>query len=145
MRTTTASRQPEQSSSESSDSDTEEESLFGPQPLRRSPRNNQPSQSSAVDPCSNTNRPCESPIMRGSDRELQAFISMRDQADKATEVRGRVLWLLMRCRAQETMWEGINTHSQRQHKQNICSCPFTQSGVHTFFNTDKSLKTHTRE
>ncbi|XP_040058522.2 melanoregulin [Gasterosteus aculeatus] len=55
-------------SSGSSDSDTEEESLFGPRPSRR---------------C--TNGPCGSPTRRGSDRELQAFISMRDQADKATE------------------------------------------------------------
>ncbi|XP_049904962.1 melanoregulin [Epinephelus lanceolatus] len=85
MRTTTASKQPVQLSSESSDSDIEEESLFGPQPSRRRPRNNQPSQRSTVDLWANTGRPCESPIRRGSDRELQAFISMRDQTDKATE------------------------------------------------------------
>ncbi|XP_031714386.1 melanoregulin [Anarrhichthys ocellatus] len=74
MRTTTASRQPVLSS-ESGDSGTEEESLFGPRPSRRR----------TEDPWANTNRPCDSPIRRGSDRELQAFISMRDQADKATE------------------------------------------------------------
>ncbi|XP_045910509.1 melanoregulin-like [Micropterus dolomieu] len=85
MRTTTASRQLEPLSSESSDSDTEVESLFGPQRSRRSPANNQPSQRSTLGPWANTDRPCESPIRRGSDRELQAFISMRDQADKATE------------------------------------------------------------
>ncbi|XP_074514340.1 melanoregulin [Sebastes fasciatus] len=68
MRNTKASRKPVQISSESSDSDPEEESLFGPRPSRR-----------------RTNRPCDSPIRRGSDRELQAFINMRDQADKATE------------------------------------------------------------
>lgn len=135
MRTTGASRQPEQLSSESSDSDREEESLFGPQCSTRSPCKNQPSQRSAVAPWANTNRPCESPITRGSDRELQAFISMRDQADKATEVRESVLLLQMRRRAQETPWEGINTHSQGQNKQTICSYPFTQSGVHSFFLT----------
>ncbi|XP_044072724.1 melanoregulin-like isoform X2 [Siniperca chuatsi] len=85
MRTSTASRQPEPLSSESSDSDPEVESLFGPQRSSRSPQNNQLSQGSTVDPWANTNRPCESPIRRGSDRELQAFLSMRDQADKATE------------------------------------------------------------
>ncbi|XP_037646316.1 melanoregulin-like [Sebastes umbrosus] len=68
MRNTKASRKPVQISSESSDSDPEEESLFGPRPSRR-----------------HTTRPCDSPIRRGSDRELQAFINMRDQADKATE------------------------------------------------------------
>ncbi|XP_070771456.1 melanoregulin-like [Enoplosus armatus] len=86
LRTTTALRQPEPLSTETSDSDTGVESLSGPQRSTRSPRNNQPSQRSAtVDPWANTNRPRESPIRRGSDRELQAFISMRDQADKATE------------------------------------------------------------
>ncbi|XP_068428008.1 melanoregulin-like [Clinocottus analis] len=68
MRGTTASRQTV-GSGESSDSDTEEESLFGPRPSRK--------------PWANTSG--GSPIRRGSDRELQAFISMRDQADKATE------------------------------------------------------------
>ncbi|XP_039673738.1 melanoregulin-like isoform X2 [Perca fluviatilis] len=85
MRATAASTQPVLLSSESSDSDAEEESLFGPQPSRRRPRSNQPSQRSTVDQWAYTNRPCESPIRRGSDRELQAFISMRDQADQATE------------------------------------------------------------
>ncbi|XP_029315337.1 melanoregulin [Cottoperca gobio] len=86
MRTSTASRQPVLLPSESSDSDTEEDSLFGrPRPSRRKSRNNQASQRSTVDLWPNTNRPCESPIRRGSDTELQAFISMRDQADKATE------------------------------------------------------------
>ncbi|XP_034742125.1 melanoregulin-like isoform X2 [Etheostoma cragini] len=85
MRTTAASTQPELSSSESSDSDIEEESLFGPQPSRRRPRNHQLSQRSTVDRWASTNRACESPIRRGSDRELQDFISMRDKADQATE------------------------------------------------------------
>ncbi|XP_054471806.1 melanoregulin-like [Anoplopoma fimbria] len=74
MSKTTTSRQPVLSS-ESSDSDREEESIFGPWPSRRR----------AVDPQAKKSRPCDSPIRRGSDRELQAFISMRDQADKATE------------------------------------------------------------
>ncbi|KAI3355879.1 hypothetical protein L3Q82_004431 [Scortum barcoo] len=85
MRTTTASRCPEQLSSDSSDSDTDEESLFGPQRTSRSLCNKQPNQRSAAALWANTDRPCESPIMRGSDRELEAFISLRDQADKATE------------------------------------------------------------
>ncbi|XP_040004982.1 melanoregulin-like [Xiphias gladius] len=85
MRTTTASRQPDLLSSDSSDSDTEEESLFGPQPLKRSPWSSSPSQKSPADLRASINRPCDSPIRRGSDRELQALISMRDRADKATE------------------------------------------------------------
>ncbi|KAM7380781.1 hypothetical protein PAMP_004054 [Pampus punctatissimus] len=85
MRSTTASRPSEPLSSESSDSDTEEESIFGQQPLRRSLQNNQQSLKSTEHPWANINRPCDFPIRRGSDRELQAFISMRDQADKATE------------------------------------------------------------
>ncbi|KAF3695074.1 Melanoregulin Dilute suppressor protein -like protein [Channa argus] len=80
MRTTTASRLPELFSSESSESDSEEESLFGPQPSRRDPWNNQQSQTGTIDAWVTSNRP-----YRGSDRQLQAFISMRDQADKATE------------------------------------------------------------
>ncbi|XP_040913691.1 melanoregulin-like [Toxotes jaculatrix] len=85
MRTTTASRQPELLSSESSDTDTEEESLFGPQPSKWGPWNSKQSQRSTADPWASTNRHCDPPIRRGSDRELQAFINMRDQADKATE------------------------------------------------------------
>ncbi|XP_076603427.1 melanoregulin [Chaetodon auriga] len=85
MRTTTASRQPELLTSESSDSDTDGESLFGPQPSRGSPRSDKPSQRSSGDPWATMNTACESPIMRGSDGQLRAFISMRDQADKATE------------------------------------------------------------
>ncbi|XP_010737539.3 melanoregulin [Larimichthys crocea] len=85
MRTTTASKQPELLSSESSDSDTEKESLFGPQPSRKSPWSKELSQRNPVDLLTTVNRPNESPIRRGSDRELQAFISMRDQADTATE------------------------------------------------------------
>lgn len=91
MRATTASRQLEVLSSDSSESDTDAESLFGPQSSRGSPWSNKPSQGSTVDPRATINRPCESPIRQGLDRELQAFISMRDQADKATEVRGCVL------------------------------------------------------
>ncbi len=97
MRTTTASRQAETISSESSDSDMDVESLFGPQPSSRRQRcRNEQSQRSTVDPWTAINGPCESPIRQGLDGELQAFISMRDQADKATEVRERVFWLNMR-------------------------------------------------
>ncbi|XP_044222342.1 melanoregulin-like [Thunnus albacares] len=85
MRTTKVSRPPEQLSSESSDSDREVESLFGPQPSRRSPRSNQQSQMISENPWASINRPCDSPIRQGSDRELEAFINMRDRADKATE------------------------------------------------------------
>ncbi|XP_042350628.1 melanoregulin-like [Plectropomus leopardus] len=84
MRTTKASRQPVLSS-ESSDSDIEEESLFGPGPSKRRLQNSHPSQKNTVDLWINASGPCEPPIRRGSDRELQAFINMRDQADKATE------------------------------------------------------------
>uniref|UniRef100_UPI0037E72B22 melanoregulin-like n=1 Tax=Semicossyphus pulcher TaxID=241346 RepID=UPI0037E72B22 len=78
-----AAKQPELISSDSSD--TEEESLFGPQPSRRSPWNKQPSQRSTVEPWATTNKPPDSPVRRGLDKELQAFINMRDQADQATE------------------------------------------------------------
>lgn len=105
MRTTTASRPPEQLSSESSDSDSEEESVFGPQPLRRSPQKNQQRQKSTEHPWATINRPCDSPIRRGSDRELQAFISMRDQADKATEVRQSCVVVVV-----------INTHIHTKSK-----------------------------
>ncbi|XP_020494112.2 melanoregulin [Labrus bergylta] len=83
MRNTPATRQPELLSSDSSD--TEDESLYGPQSSRRSPWNKQPSQRSTVEPWVTANKPPDSPTRRGSDRELQAFISMRDKADQATE------------------------------------------------------------
>ncbi|TKS67487.1 Melanoregulin Dilute suppressor protein -like protein [Collichthys lucidus] len=82
--TTKASKQPELLSSESSDSDTEKESLFGPQPSRKSPWSKEPSQRNLLI-CAPVNRPNESPIRRGSDRVLQDFISMIDQAYTATE------------------------------------------------------------
>ncbi|XP_017276166.1 melanoregulin [Kryptolebias marmoratus] len=85
MHNTSTPKQPELLSSDSSDSDTDEESLFGPLPSGRSPWKNHQSQSRAADLWASSNRPVESSIRRGSDRELQAFISMRDQADKATE------------------------------------------------------------
>ncbi|XP_041663054.1 melanoregulin-like [Cheilinus undulatus] len=83
MRHTTAARQPEPLSSDSSDTD--EESLYGPQSSRRNPWNKQPSQRSTVEPWGTANKPPGSPTRRGSDKELQDFINMRDQADKATE------------------------------------------------------------
>ncbi|KAM3607256.1 uncharacterized protein V6R79_004341 [Siganus canaliculatus] len=85
MRTTPASRPPQPLSSDSSDSDTDGESLFGPQTSPRRPHNKKQKQRSAQDPWATANTAQESPIRRGSDRELQAFISMRDQTDKATE------------------------------------------------------------
>ncbi|KAF7646663.1 hypothetical protein LDENG_00184150 [Lucifuga dentata] len=88
MHTTRASRPPEQLTNESSDSDPCEKGLFGPQPSRRSPGNRQQSRGRFVDPWANipnSNYPNDSPMRCGSDRELQAFISMRDQTDKDTE------------------------------------------------------------
>ncbi|XP_038143577.1 melanoregulin-like [Cyprinodon tularosa] len=85
MRTSSRSRPPEQLSSDSSDSETEEESLFGPQCLAKNPKYNQQSQRSMVDCWAETIGAEEAQIRRGSDRELKAFINMRDQADTATE------------------------------------------------------------
>lgn len=82
MRTT---RPPESTASEPSDSDAEEATMFVEQVAgRRPPPNNRRSseQLSVV-----TNVPREPGARRGSDSQLQDFISMRDQADKATEVR----------------------------------------------------------
>lgn len=97
MRTSSASRQPEPASSESSDSDTNWESIFGPQPPRGSKK---PSQRTTSYPLATISRARESSIRRGSEGKLQDFINMRDQADKATEVRGKV-WCWMRCRAEK--------------------------------------------
>ncbi|XP_074551641.1 melanoregulin [Halichoeres trimaculatus] len=83
LRHSTAPRQPEVLSSDSSDSD--DESLFGPYAPRRNPWNKQPRQRSTVEPWATTNKPSISPDRRGSDKELQAFISMRNQTDQATE------------------------------------------------------------
>ncbi|XP_012738020.2 melanoregulin [Fundulus heteroclitus] len=85
MRSTSRSGPPEHVSSDSSDSDTEEESLFGPQRLDTQQRDNQQSRGLTVDGWADPNRPEGSLIRCGSDRELQAFINMRDRADKATE------------------------------------------------------------
>ncbi|XP_034549795.1 melanoregulin-like [Notolabrus celidotus] len=75
LRNSKAARQPEVLSSDSSDTD--EESLFGPHPPRRNPWNEQPSQRSTVEPWATKNK--------YPDKELQAFINMRDQTDQATE------------------------------------------------------------
>ncbi|XP_029968342.1 melanoregulin [Salarias fasciatus] len=80
MRHPTTSRPPEQLSSDSSD--TEEESLFGP---RSSGRRIQEKQKSSAELWSITSRIGDPPVRRGSDRELQAFITMRDKTDEATE------------------------------------------------------------
>ncbi|XP_043988530.1 melanoregulin-like isoform X2 [Gambusia affinis] len=85
MRTTSGRRPPEEISSDSSDSEIEEESLFGPQCLEKNPKNKQQNQRLTVDQWVYSNRADGSLIRSGSDRELQAFINMRDQADKATE------------------------------------------------------------
>ncbi|MED6274848.1 hypothetical protein CHARACLAT_020541, partial [Characodon lateralis] len=85
MRTNSRSKPPKQISSESSDTETEEESLFGPLCLEKNPRNNHQNQKLTVDQWLDSNRPQRSLIRCGSDRELQAFINMRDKADKATE------------------------------------------------------------
>ncbi|XP_037542264.1 melanoregulin-like [Nematolebias whitei] len=84
MHSTASSQQPELLSSETSGSDTDED-LFGPPPSERSLWKNHRSLSRTADLCASSNRPDESSVRRGSDRELQAFISMRDQADQATE------------------------------------------------------------
>ncbi|KAM9710459.1 melanoregulin isoform 4-T4 [Menidia menidia] len=84
-RTTSPPRPLELLSSGSSSSDTEEESLFGPPPAKRNPWSNQHNQRISADPWASSNRAGEPCTRRGWDRELQAFISMRDQTDKATE------------------------------------------------------------
>lgn len=61
------------------DKDPDEQKLFGTATGRRSQRSEH---------LSITRKdPCDSPTGRGSDRQLQAFISLRDQVDKDTEVR----------------------------------------------------------
>ncbi|XP_062258866.1 melanoregulin-like [Platichthys flesus] len=85
IRNKAAPRPPDLLPSESSDNDTEEESLFGPETSRWSPSSNKSQRGNSDPPLSNTDRARGSPLRRESDRELQAFISMRDQADKATE------------------------------------------------------------
>ncbi|KAM8749838.1 melanoregulin [Acanthopagrus schlegelii] len=82
MRTSSASRQPDPASSESSDSDTNWESIFGPQPPTGSKK---PSQRTTSYPLATISRAREASIRRGSEGKLQDFINMRDQADKATE------------------------------------------------------------
>ncbi|KAJ0070058.1 hypothetical protein NL108_000334 [Boleophthalmus pectinirostris] len=89
--TTTATRPPELQSSESTDSDPEE-SIFGPQSSRRNPWNDPPEQKqkqkghrSSVEVWSMHKTRSRGSKRRSSDRELQAFINMRDKADKATE------------------------------------------------------------
>ncbi|XP_006793796.2 melanoregulin-like [Neolamprologus brichardi] len=75
----------EQLSSGSSDSETEEKNIFGPPPSRTSQWKNQQSQRSTADQRAIADRAENTPISQGLDRELQAFISMRDQTDEATE------------------------------------------------------------
>ncbi|TMS06296.1 hypothetical protein E3U43_016055 [Larimichthys crocea] len=73
MRTTTASKQPELLSSESSDSDTEKESLFGPQPSRKSPWSKELSQRNPVDLWTTVNRPNESPYQARIGQRVAGF------------------------------------------------------------------------
>lgn len=93
MHSTATPQQPELLSSETSGSDTDED-LFGPPPSERSLWKNHGtgSLSRTADLWASSNRPAESSVRRGSDRELQAFISMRDQADQATEVTEKCWW-----------------------------------------------------
>ncbi|KAM4559115.1 melanoregulin [Odontesthes bonariensis] len=83
--TTSPPRPLELLSSGSSSSDTEEESLFGPLPMKKNPWAYQQKQRKTADPWATAIRHGDSCTRRGWDRELQAFISMRDQTDKATE------------------------------------------------------------
>ncbi|CAJ1071371.1 melanoregulin-like isoform X2 [Xyrichtys novacula] len=69
----------------SDSSDSEEESLFGPHSSKRNSWNERPNQRSTGEPQDSTSKPPDSSKRRGSDKELQAFISMRDQTDQATE------------------------------------------------------------
>ncbi|XP_039455648.1 melanoregulin-like [Oreochromis aureus] len=78
-------RPPEELSSGSSDSETEEKNIFGPPPSKMSQWNNRQSQRSTADQRAITDRAENTPVSQGLDRELQAFISMRDQTDEATE------------------------------------------------------------
>lgn len=81
----------EQLSSGSSDSETEEKNIFGPPPSKTSQWKNQQSQRSTADQRAIADRAENTPISQGLDRELQAFISMRDQTDEATEVTENML------------------------------------------------------
>ncbi|KAM4608648.1 melanoregulin [Polymixia lowei] len=85
MRTRTAVKPPEPVLSESSDSDPGDESLFGPEPSRRSPGDIQASLRSTTDSWPTPNSPRISTGGHESDGELQAFITMRNQTDKDTE------------------------------------------------------------
>lgn len=87
MRKSTAPRQPRVVSSDSSETETTDgENIFSPQTSRETCWSNKPITGSAEDPRAVMSRPGESPIRQGLDKELQTFISMRDKADKATEV-----------------------------------------------------------
>lgn len=90
MHSTATPQQPELLSSETSGSDTDED-LFGPPPSERSLWKNHGSLSRTADLWATSNRPAESSVRHGSDRELQAFIRMRDQAAQATEVTEKML------------------------------------------------------
>lgn len=80
VRGSRAARQPPAASSNSSDTETTDgENILGPQISREKLWGHK------VD--GGGNRPGESPTRQGLDRELQTFISLRDQTDKATEVR----------------------------------------------------------
>lgn len=83
-------RPPEELSSGSSDSETEEKNIFGPPPSKTSQWNNRQSQRSTAD--QRADRAENTPVSQGLDRELQAFISMRDQTDEATEVTENMLY-----------------------------------------------------
>ncbi|KAG7502467.1 melanoregulin-like [Solea senegalensis] len=85
MPTPTAPRPLELLPSDSSNSDTEKESHFGTQPMIWNFWSDKKSQRSTSGPMSRTSNSRDSAIRRESERELQAFISMRDETDKDTE------------------------------------------------------------
>lgn len=92
MRNSTAPRQPQVVSSDSSETETTDgENIFSPQTSRETCWSNKSITGSTKDLRAIMSRPGESPIRQGLDKELQTFISMRDKADKATEVGHRIL------------------------------------------------------
>ncbi|XP_026233106.1 melanoregulin-like [Anabas testudineus] len=131
MHKTTASTLPELLSSDSSDSDTEEESLFGAQSSRKNLWNNQQSQRSSIEQRVTANTPCDLPVRRGSDRQLQDFISMRDQADKATEEWEKLNYdihtLCYAKREVRSRWKKILLQLGYQREVDALLCVNTQS------------------
>lgn len=104
MSSTGSSRQPEVLPSDSSDSDADLGDLFGPQTLKMSQWSHKQSRRSPGDSRAAAScRPSESPPREGLDRELKAFIDLRDQTDTATEVRASGLLFTVSCEIQIIM------------------------------------------